>query len=273
MSRRFPPRHAQRTFEWHDTGTVVDKAGLGKLGVLPFETLQQILVDTDMRSLIRLQSVCKNMRRAVDTIAEFHTLLRCTPDTIRIMTAAKVDSMIACRELYRVFCRPMCDLCDKPGEYLYLLACHRLCFHCLRSNPRYRPLRPMEAVHQFDFPVWQLPSLPMLQVPKYSPKARYRRHWGWTNTTGWRLIDREVALRHSMIASRRSSVCIGSAVSSKLSMIRQSGAPKTRERLLRYYKTPSHQVAFSASVLFPYYDEGTGWVCKPCVRHVRTPDL
>lgn len=172
LSSRFPSKHAVRTFEWRDTGTVIDKSGLGNFGTFAFETLQQILVETDMRSLIRLQFVSKNMKRAVDTIHEFHTLLRLTPDTIRIMTATKVDNLIVCRDLFNAFCRPMCDLCENPGRYLYLLACHRLCHTCLTTNTRYRPVRLQQATVQFDLPMVDVLRLPILHVPKYSPVAR-----------------------------------------------------------------------------------------------------
>lgn len=173
LSSRFPARRAVRTFEWHDTETILDKADLGKFEVLAFETLQQILVDTDLRGLIRLQGVSKSMKRAVDTIREFHTILRCVPDVIRIMTACKIDTMVSCRDLYNALIRPMCHLCDEPGQYLYLLACHRLCSTCLTTNLRYRPLRPMQAAQQFRMHMSMVMRLPKLEVPKYSRKARY----------------------------------------------------------------------------------------------------
>ncbi|KAM3510871.1 hypothetical protein MY11210_005474 [Beauveria gryllotalpidicola] len=263
LSSRFPARHAVRSFEWHDTETVLEKAGLGKFGVFAFETLQQILVDTDLRGLFRLQGVSKSMKRAVDTIREFHTILRCVPDIIRIMTASKIDTMVSCRDLYNALIRPMCDLCDQPGRYLYLLACHRLCRTCLTTNLRYRPLRPMQAAQQFRMHIDMAMRLPNLQVPKYSLRARYIRS-GRINSTGWRLIDREVARRRG-IQLHGSLERFTRAVARRLSRLQRYSlySVKKREKLLSYYKTPPVEAAWSASVLFPYYDQETGLVGMP----------
>ncbi|OAQ96117.1 hypothetical protein LLEC1_05289 [Akanthomyces lecanii] len=276
LSSRFPAKHAERIFEWHDTGTVIDKAGLGKLGIFAFETVQQILVETDMRSLIRLQSVSKNMKRTVDTIREFHAVLRCAPDTIRIMTAAKVDSLLACRDLYNALCRPMCDLCDAPGIYLYLLACHRLCDNCLRTNVRYRPVRPLQATEQFDLPMDVVLSLPMLHVPKYSIPAR-RLRCSFTiyqqNTTGWRLIDRETARRRRLDDSCGSENDLIKAVADRLHRLDDSGPNNNKkQRLVDLHRTPPIESAYSSSVLFPWYDEKTGQIGLPALcRMCRDP--
>ncbi|KAH8721340.1 hypothetical protein HC256_001699 [Beauveria bassiana] len=262
LSSRFPARRAVRTFEWHDTETVLDKADLGKFEVLAFETLQQILVDTDLRGLIRLQGVSKSMKRAVDTIREFHTILRCVPDVIRIMTACKIDTMVSCRDLYNALIRPMCHLCDEPGQYLYLLACHRLCSTCLTTNLRYRPLRPMQAAQQFRMHMSMVMRLPKLEVPKYSRKARHRRNQ--INSTGWRLIDREIARRRG-IEHHGSSERLMEAIAGRLSWL-QSYWPQVfrrRDRLLSYQETPPVEASWSASVLFPYYDQDTGSVGTP----------
>ncbi|OAA44093.1 Cyclin-like F-box [Beauveria brongniartii RCEF 3172] len=270
LSSRFPERHAVRTFEWHDTETVLDKAGLGKLKVLAFETLQQILVDTDLRGLIRLQGVSKSMKRAVDTIREFHTILRCVPDVIRIMTASKIDTMVSCRDLYNALIQPMCYLCDAPGKYLYLLACHRLCSTCLTTNLRYRPLRPMQAARQFRMHINMVTRLPKLQVPKYSPVGRYC-HLRCINSTGWRLIDREIARRRG-IEHHGSLELLTRAVAGRLSRLQSYLLPDTRrrERILSYYEIPPVETSWSASVLFPYYDQDTSaiglpttcWACR-----------
>ncbi|TQV91642.1 F-box domain-containing protein [Cordyceps javanica] len=265
LSCRFPERRTKPAREWYDTETVLDKAGLGKFGAFPFETLQQILVVADIRSLLCLESVSKNMRRAVGTIREFHTLLECAQDTIRILTATGVDSAIACRDLYNAFCRPMCDLCEEPGIYLYLLACHRLCATCLSTNHRYRALRPLQASVRFNLPMSTVRTLPMLRVPKLSRIARVSRRahrvTGYRNTTGWSLIDSKVARR----ANGRSEIEVSRAASRKcLLALNSTDSLGAKVRITKLYAAlPPVEAAFSASVRFPYYDPSTGQIGEP----------
>ncbi|XWX00568.1 hypothetical protein V2A60_008589 [Cordyceps javanica] len=265
LSGRFPDRRTKQPREWYDTESVLDKASLGKLGAFPFETLQQILLVTDIRSLIRIESVSKNMKRAVGTLREFRTLLECAPDTIRIMTATGVDSTIACRDLYNAFCRPTCDLCENSGTYLYLLACHRLCDTCLSTNHRYRALRPLQASVQFNLPMSTVRTLPILRVPKFSRIARIlrraQRGRGEFNTTGWRLIDSQVA----RCAIGQSESEVSRAVSRRsLKSLDDKDRSEAKYRLRERFKAlPPVEAAFSASVRFPSYDPSTGQITGP----------
>lgn len=256
LSGRFPPYAAPAVKQYQDKAITVDRDTFGTLGMLPIEILQQILAVSDIRSLFNLQLVSRNMKRAVHTIGEFHTILQHIPDTIRIMAASKSDTLVACRDLYDAMHRPNCEHCNNAGEYLYLLACRRLCRRCLITNMRYRPLRPLHAQKQFKLTRNDVRALPSLLVPRYSRAARYHRRYRMAfqvNTTGWRLIDRPLLERHSSWSSHQRRLAM---VRDKLSVRYLETCAKMKKRM-RVYETHGVEASFSASVLFPWHDVRT----------------
>ncbi|KAJ3495077.1 hypothetical protein NLG97_g3654 [Lecanicillium saksenae] len=274
LSSRIPLASAPKPREYQDDETKVERVYLGVLGQLPFEVLQQLLLDCDIRSLFNLQLVSRDMKRAVHTLHEFHELVRLVPDTIRILAASKADTFVVCCDLYGAMMRPDCELCDRAGEYLYVLACHRLCRECLVSHPRYRPLRPNQATKQFRLKQRTLldGQLPCLIVPKYSAagcNVRYCDGERPINTTGWKLFDRECLLRRSLAEHGYSREEHDDWLLGK-----QAGVHDNPD-LAHLYKEPDAVTAFSASVLFPWCDARTGTfgnirVCRAC--HDSTSD-
>ncbi|KAK8142713.1 hypothetical protein G3M48_008354 [Beauveria asiatica] len=164
---------------------------------LPIEIIHQILLQLDLTSLANLACTSKGTRRVVCALPELQRLLNYAPDAMRAVTAAEVGHRLICSDVYKQLIKPDCDDCNRPGEYLHLLVCKRLCAKCLITNPRYRALRPMQAVEQYSLPLCDVTRLPAAVVPGYSPlwrKARrviHRMQINIINTTGWKLIDQE----------------------------------------------------------------------------------
>ncbi len=265
-------------FRWQDGAVLRMQADVGPLGVLPLETIHAILVQLDLASLASLELVSKGMRRAVTSLPQLRAVAACAPDAMRAIWSARVGRGIVCRDIYEQLCRPTCAQCGfQPGHYLYLLACHRVCQPCLLGSPRYRPLRPREVAREFRMRYSQIRRLPKLRVPKYSPRARALRS-GWLprwarrrprqrNTTGWVLIDREVALRASLRIQY-----------DKGRIDQSTWASQTRERVAALRrKRPaagagggggggvSPEYAYSAAVLFPWLDRDTQNVGAPAL--------
>ncbi len=278
LSSRMPGAKVfRKIFQWKDTELVLHMQGLGSLCILPIETIQHILLCADMESLLRLQTVSQSMKRAVDSLRQFHTVIRCVPGVMRIMQATGTTSMVNCGDLYNALCKPHCDHCASPGQYLYLLSCARLCRECLTTNLRYRALRPQQAIEQYGLYKEAVDRLPKLTVPKYSPVARMHRqvvhHRSHAvrarNTTGWRLLDQGVVLRRSL-AIYRNIAKMKSAVRRRLRALKHGLKLKEYNYPhMKWHQEPRVESAYSASVLFPWYNSRTGRVgpaveCQAC---------
>ncbi|EGX88929.1 Cyclin-like F-box [Cordyceps militaris CM01] len=253
LSSRLPPNRTTR-FRWQD-GAVLDiRADVGALRVLPLETIHAILQQLDLASLHRLENVSRGMRRAVASLPQLQAVAQCAPDAVRAIWAARVSHLIACGDLYTQLCRPACVFCNfRPGEYLYLLACHRVCRKCLLGQSRYKPLRPSEA-RRAGLRVHEVRRLPRLRVPKYSQRARGLRTSGkirQRNTTGWLLLDFEAVVR-------------------EIGRVRYTKRWTEAAVASLFQRQPSSEVlpykpeyAYSASVLLPWLDRSTQNVGRP----------
>ncbi|KAM3436738.1 hypothetical protein MY4824_004159 [Beauveria thailandica] len=176
-----------------------DQAGLFR-GV-PEEIIHRIFHQLDLASLAKLACTSKGMGRVVRCLPELRPLLSLAPDAMRAIIAAKVGHRLVCSVMYDKLLEPDCDHCSRPGQYLHLLSCSRLCFRCLSHNPRYRALRPMQAVAQYSLPLCDVTRLSALVVPRYSMEGYKLRRSNprlQINTTGWTLIDEEDVERLSI---------------------------------------------------------------------------
>ncbi|OAA52868.1 Cyclin-like F-box [Cordyceps fumosorosea ARSEF 2679] len=282
LSGRLPPASSTR-FRWRDPPPRDVRRDVGPMGVLPLELIHAILQQLDLDSLRRLERVSWGMRRAVTGLPQLRAVAECARDTLRAIWAADVGRLIICSKLYAQLCRPTCFHCSfRPGEYLYLLACHRVCRMCLLGKMRYRPLRPAEAAKEFGMTASEVTRLPRLRVPKYSRKARGIRAGAWArrpvpkqrNTTGWHLVDREAALRHSLRVRRAMS---GISEVAEWNVQRQVQVRELRARPVPASEMPSSsappplksEYAYSVSALFPWLDRSTQNVgravlCRAC---------
>lgn len=277
LSSRVPFSSATaRTFTWLPSEVLQLQRDLGALAVLPLEATHQILSQLPMAALARLQRVSAGMRRAVGTVPRLRALLRHAPDTVRAVAATRAGRYITCDELHAAMCDPGCRACGRPGAYLYLLACHRVCYNCLVERERYRPLRPRQASALFGGRMADVAALRKVVVPRYRAHAARRRSRPGPrppNTTGWRLVDRvdarDVGLREHGSAERvRDAVAAGRAALHRL--------PHSRgARLMRgAYTPPGVEASLSAAVQMPWFHRGEGRtayavLCEACRREMR----
>ncbi|OAA76024.1 Cyclin-like F-box [Akanthomyces lecanii RCEF 1005] len=273
------PRNSSTLFRFED-GAILDiTADVGPLmGVLPLEMIHAVLQQLDLASLARLgDCVSTGMRRAVTSLPQLRAVEACARDAIRAIRAARIGHLVRCDEMYAELRRPTCAQCKfQPGHYLYLLSCQRVCKACLVGRTRFQPLRPAQVAKEFGMRSQDVRRLPRLRVPKYSPRARALRCGGgraWRaasagrakqrNTTGWLLIDREVALRASLQLKydtgaidrptweRRTSREVAKLHRKWTALTQAASSTLTPER------------AYSAAVLFPWFDRSTRNVGRP----------
>ncbi|PMB73867.1 hypothetical protein BM221_001293 [Beauveria bassiana] len=276
----------------------------GFFRVVPNEIIYQIFHQLDLVSLANLACTSKGMGRVVRSLPELRPLLSCAPDAIRAVTAAKVGHRLVCSDMYRKLVKPNCDDCSRPGEYLHLLSCRRLCFQCLSDNPRYPALRPLQAVEQYNLPMCHVVNLPTLVVPPYSAegcKLRCRRRKLQINTTGWKLIDMadvdrlsiethgsvDNAKRRAFERLTRLRSRLGRDPMSNEDWLRSRSASRRRFRMacrrdrltplreedfegrLGAHMLPDVESAYSTSTLFPWFDISTDFfgcpgLCELC---------
>lgn len=266
LSARFPShRPESNKYEWNPTKVFINKTDLGEFfGKLALETVEFIIDNLDIRSLLRLRSTSKAWKPVIDSLPAFRAIVNCVPDIVPIIYSTGLGEHILAKDVYAALCQAKCRLCDQGGRYLYLFTCERLCNGCLTTVERYRPLRPMQATAQFSLAIHQLKDVPRLRVPLYSDSARRFRlsHWyNRKNTSGWILLDRE-DVRRQALAVHGTQGIIDDKRTKKLEEIYRMRDRKHNIWISRF--TPALvEASLSAAVTFPWWDRESGHVGIP----------
>lgn len=268
LSGRLPPQ-STTCFQWREGEVLQIQDDVGPLGVLSLNLIHDILQQLDIASLRRLGRVSKGMHRAVGSLPKLRAVVHCAPDAMRAIWAAKMAPHLTFAGLYEELCRPTCAFCDKmAGEYLFLLSCERVCRSCLLTQRRYVPLRPAQVCEQFYMHREDVQSLPRLRVPKYSRYARTLRQQRRTapqrNTTGWLLIDREVAACASIrFEYKRGNFDPSSMADEIREEIAELRTRQPVDDLAQHSFIQPAEYSYSAAVLFPWLDRATDNVGRP----------
>lgn len=230
-------------------------AGLGQLSKLPNETLTEILLDLDIRSLLRFKQVNSSAIHFVDTLPQYSLLRRCYSDILR--AAIGTQASFSCRTLYATLATSECasTTCSRAGQYLYLITCKRVCYSCFTGDPYFRPISSGLARQFSTLPVKTLKQrLPFI----YSIPGRY----GGSSREGRACPTKKVLFDHEAVQQ----ACPGPA-----------SVPATRVPLAgpwMSHTTFYDPLRFMSIITAPYLDQSSrdvdrGFHCRTCNRADR----
>lgn len=110
-------------------------SSLGILDRLPAELLDEVLGRLDFQSAIRFSRVSFQGRDMLCSLPVFRDVIKHAPHALAALSQTKLLHLHSASELYNALRSERCVLCPEYGAYLFLPACQRCCWHCLRSNP------------------------------------------------------------------------------------------------------------------------------------------
>ena len=268
---------------------------LGDLERLPAELLLPILTQQiDLQSLTDLRRVSQRAMDIVDSIPEYHVIVKHAPDALRAVLIAKKDNQVTCQRMFNKLISFECERCGEFGGLLYLITFKRLCWGCFMTNLEFIPILESEVGTSFLLTKEELqavdhivhpPSRNMEDRDVTDGKKRYdlmvllsvasenREKNNRTGNifpftaqeikemTGWRLKKnpRSPLARNALLDYPGFSL-----------MIDQRTTFGTSTRLKRLDEL------IKASILFPYFDKSTkmaefGFLCEECVRVSKNP--
>jgi hypothetical protein len=146
------------------------KTGLGTFDPLPLEIVLNIVLKLDFQSALHLRHVNRRFMVILDSLL--------LPNITRSILAVEYEEYITPQTLYKALATTNCRSCGQPGEYIYLLSCHRVCFPCFTQKEEYIPLNRSNAQRKFDLSLDLVETLPCLlsRPGTYTPDRKIRHH-------------------------------------------------------------------------------------------------
>lgn len=135
--RNFCPVDFDTSRECH--GLSQTRTGLGRLCKLPVEILTDILLDLDVPSLLAFRQTSPTAIIFVDNLAKYSVIRQHCPNILRAALGLRANSF-SCNTLYETLTTHCCATCNRPGNYLYLITCKRVCYFCFRGHIDYMPM-------------------------------------------------------------------------------------------------------------------------------------
>lgn len=116
------------------------KQALGSLDRLPPELLQEVLYNSDLRSLTNLRALNPETRSLIDSLPHYRTIIERVPDALRLMLSTGTASYFTLTQLYDTLLSQECFVCGSFGGCLSVLNCRRCCFYCVIFSDELLPL-------------------------------------------------------------------------------------------------------------------------------------
>jgi len=139
-------------------------SSLGILHRLPVEIMSIILSMLDIQSIVRFASLSFQSKTFVQSHQAYRDLVIFAPHVLVALSRVGLLSLHSVSELYTALRAKQCATCTEYGAFLFLPTCERCCWQCLRDNPSFRMLLPMEAKKYFGLSKQHLQQLHTLQV-------------------------------------------------------------------------------------------------------------
>ncbi|KAL2061519.1 hypothetical protein VTL71DRAFT_6896 [Oculimacula yallundae] len=115
---------------------------IGLLQLLPLEIMQDVLCRfLDLETLTKVRRVSRGLRKAVDCMPQYASIVTHAPNSIRAALSLGVASYFSCRDLYFELTQDCCNTCNMFGGFLYLPTCSRVCFQCFTHEEEYLAFR------------------------------------------------------------------------------------------------------------------------------------
>ena len=152
-------------------------ATLMDLDAFSIDLINEILQYSDL-STISMFSLLNRQARiiAYESLPYKHLLLHAPHAPVALIRTG-VGSHFIVQEVFHVLCSPDCRICGNFGAFLWMPACIRCCFVCLRKTPELLPMSESHAKAVFGLTKKALAKVPIVvTIPgNYgSPRKEYR---------------------------------------------------------------------------------------------------
>lgn len=245
------------------------QSSLGKLDVLPVETIQDIIIRIDLFTVTNLRRLNTRMRAIIDSTAPFRLLAEYASGGLRTLIHVGVASYFSVAQVFQVMCTSTCIVCGQNGTYLYMPECTRCCLNCLSVAQELMPICKTEAKLAFGLTEKTLrdQNVPVvISLPghyTYKMTARLQK----LHLMSQRLIHEvattvhggEDGLNNFLIDNPRAYVAFKKQMA------------QADERSHDYWGyTPNNIRRYMATTSFPFYDCATrrvydgGYSCRGC---------
>lgn len=152
------------------------RCDLGVIDKLPLEIQQIILSSIDLQTLTDFCRVNRRARQVVDSIPEYSSIIRHSPDALHAALGIETARYFTCADLWQALTSRNCAGCGAFGSHIYLLTCKRICFKCLCREKRSLLLTSAEASRCFALDKASLEEVRSMHSirGRYSPSRRNR---------------------------------------------------------------------------------------------------
>jgi hypothetical protein len=115
--------------------SVPARHSLGELEKLPNELIVLVLLSVDIPSLTVFRRVNRRAMQIVDSVPEYATLIKRTPEVISAVLSMEANAFDL-KHLYNTVREPKCSFChrnsnDVPANMIHLIDCRRACTTCV----------------------------------------------------------------------------------------------------------------------------------------------
>ncbi|KAF6231383.1 hypothetical protein HO173_010343 [Letharia columbiana] len=141
-------------------------ASLGRLDILPVETIQIIFSNTDLSTLTLLRSVSRRASCLVDSVPAYKKAVTHSPNALRALISTHTAQYFTANDVFDALLAHECFLCGRFGAFLYLLECRRCCWDCLISVEDLLPICKASAQTLYRFDAQTMDEMPtVLTIP------------------------------------------------------------------------------------------------------------
>lgn len=107
---------------------------LGKLEILPLETIHQICLLLDIWSLFRFRQVNRRARQVVSAIRSYKVIVNHALEALCITLRTNIATWFRLSDLFDVLCTIKCHFCGAFGGFVFLPSFRRCCFSCIQAD-------------------------------------------------------------------------------------------------------------------------------------------
>ena len=263
-------------------------ASLGRLDVLPLETLQNTLSYLDLSSLTCLRSISRRLRALVDSLHHYRAVVTHAPNALRALLSTHAAPFFTASDLYQALRAQDCFWCgDNFGTHLYLLECRRCCWKCLTSARDLLPIakEPAKLFQRLDARTMaEMPTL--LSLPGFyglkevSMPHMYIKHGKRITLVSYRAVRKAGPKLHGREAKNRDYE--KAKLETRIALRGPLNQDFMRDTNCANYDRAGYNAGygleaqrFMAAVRFPTLSAGTvewGISCLGCLEHARDGD-
>lgn len=154
-----------------------ETTSLGPLDNLPYELMDEILLNMDIPTLIEFRRVNRRARTVVDSNHQYRMLMWHCSSVVRGILAVKATSFDF-RTLINTLEAWHCTHCrQRFAGFIYLLTCTRVCYYCFSSDIKFFPLSMPVARRLTTLPPREIKNATSIKAlaGNYSETGQYER--------------------------------------------------------------------------------------------------